>query len=393
MHRRAAEYRSTCAARKDCELISCIGAISTNLKPMPVNIVTMRKDTIVSALRAMIASPLEPEHVEMIKQHLPLGVELIYERSLYPPTRYIADHHGPADFQRTPEQEKQWQALVASADIAFDFPYFNRHPRAYAPNLKWIQTTSAGVGQMVTRLGIKADDILITTASGVHARPLAEFVFLVLLMAVKDHARLASGQQAHTWERFCADELSGKTLAIIGPGRIGQEVARIGRCFDMIPIALTRDSRPERTTQLGVDRLFGRDELHEMLGQADALVICAPHTPETENIMDRAAFDALKSGVILVNIGRGQLVDEDAMLDKLRDGTIRFAGLDVFRNEPLPADSPFWDLPNFLISPHSASTSTRENERLADLFIHNLSCFVDGRIGAMRNVLDIERMY
>lgn len=373
--------------------MSCIGAISTELKPMPVNIVTMRKDTIVSMLRAMIASPLEHEHVEKIMQHLPLGVELIYEPSLYPPTRYIADHHGPPDFQRTPEQEQQWQELVASADIAFDFPYFNRHPRAYAPNLKWIQTTSAGVGQMVTRLGIKADDILITTASGVHARPLAEFVFLVLLMAVKDHARLASGQQARTWERFCADELSGKTLAIIGPGRIGQEVARIGRCFGMIPIALTRDSRPERAGQLGVDRLFGRDDLHEMLGQADALVICAPHTPETENIMDRAAFDALKSGVILVNIGRGQLVDEDAMLDKLRDGTIRFAGLDVFRNEPLPADSPFWDLPNVLISPHSASTSTGENERLADLFIHNLLCYVDGRIGAMRNVLDIERMY
>lgn len=329
----------------------------------------------------------------MIQRHLPLGVELIYEPSLYPPTRYIADHHGPADFQRTPEQEQHWQALTASADISFDFPYANRHPHTYAPNLKWVQTTSAGVGQMVMRLGISPGEIIITTASGVHARPLAEFVFLVLLAAVKDHDRLILNQKAHHWERFCADELSGKTLAIIGPGKIGQEVARIGRCFDMIPVALARDSRPERLSELGMDRLFARHQLIDMVQRADALVICAPHTPETENIMDRAAFDALKPGVILVNIGRGQLVDEDAMLDKLRDGTIRLAGLDVFRTEPLPAESAFWDLPNVLINPHSASTSMRENGRIVDLFIQNLSCFVEGRIGEMRNVLDIGRMY
>jgi phosphoglycerate dehydrogenase-like enzyme len=109
--------------------------------------------------------------------------------------------------------------------------------------------------------------------------------------------------------------------------------------------------------------------------------------------MDRAAFDALKPGVILVNIGRGQLIDEDAMLDKLRDGTIRFAGLDVFRTEPLPAESPFWSLPNVLINPHSASTSIHENARIVEIFVHNLHCFLDGRPGDMRNVLDIARMY
>jgi phosphoglycerate dehydrogenase-like enzyme len=109
--------------------------------------------------------------------------------------------------------------------------------------------------------------------------------------------------------------------------------------------------------------------------------------------MDRAAFDALRPGVILVNIGRGQLVDEAAMLDKLRDGTILLAGLDVFRTEPLPADSPFWDQPNVIVFPHSGSTSTRENGRLVDLFIENLSCFLEGRTGDMRNVFDIERMY
>lgn len=345
------------------------------------------------SLKVMIASPLEAEHVEVIKQNLPQDADLLYEPSLFPPTRYVADHHGPTDFQRTPEQERRWQEMAASADIAFDFPYSDRHPREYAPHLKWIQTTSSGVGQAATRLGIAPRDLLITTASGVHARPLTEFVFLVLLMAVKSAAHIESEQRAHHWERFCADELSGKTLAIIGPGRVGQEVARIGRSFDMHPVALARDSRPERAAEIGVDRLYGRDELHDMLGHADALVICAPHTPDTENIMDRFAFNALKPGVILVNIARGQLIDEDAMLEKLRDGTIKFAGLDVFRTEPLPTDSPFWDLPNVIVSPHSASTSTRENGRIVEIFIHNLRCFLDGRLDEMRNVLDIERMY
>ena len=344
-------------------------------------------------LRAMIASPLEPEHIETIRQRLPSGVTVIHEPSLYPPMRYVADHHGPPAFRRTPEQERDWQELAASADIAFDFPYLNRHPRTYAPQLKWVQTTSAGVGQLAPRLGLSPGDLIVTTASGIHARPLAEFVFLVLLSAVKDQRRLVAEQREHHWERFCADELSGKTMAIIGPGKIGQEVARIGRCFDMVPVGLGRDNRPERAAELGMERLFTRDQLIDMVQLADVLIICAPHTLETENMMDRAAFEALKPCVILVNIGRGQLVDEDAMLDKLRDGTIQLAGLDVFREEPLPADSPFWDLPNVMISPHSASTSTRENGRIVDLFTYNLSCFAEGRVDQMRNVLDIERMY
>lgn len=346
-----------------------------------------------SKIRVMISSPLESEYIERIQQQFSSQVEILHDPSLLPPTRYVADHTGPAGFQRTPEQEARWQEMAAKADVAFDFPYTTGKLRDHTPHLKWIQTTSSGVGQAATRLGIAKGDLIITTASGVHARPLTEFVFMVLLMAVKQHRRIASEQKSHHWERFCGDELSGKTLAIIGPGRVGQEVARVARTFEMKPVGLARDNRPERAASIGVDRLFAREELHDMLGQADALVICAPHTPDTEDMMDRAAFDALKPGVIMVNIGRGPLVDEVAMLEKLRDGTIHFAGLDVFRTEPLPSDSPFWDEPNVLVSPHSASTSVRENERIVDIFTHNLACFVDGRTSDMRNVLDIDRMY
>jgi phosphoglycerate dehydrogenase-like enzyme len=347
----------------------------------------------VADLRIMIASPLEREHAERIRASLPEGAELTYTPELFPPTRYIADHHGPPEFQRSPEQERHWRELLSEATVLFDFPKIDGHPHTYAPRLQWVQTTSAGVGQAVAHMGIKPGELIITTASGVHARPLAEFVFMVLLMAVKRYAALVEDQRAHRWERFCSDELSGKTLAIIGPGRIGREIARIGRAFDMRSVALARDARPERAAELGVERVFSRSDLHDMLAMADALVVCAPHTPETEDLIGAAEFRALKPGAIFINIARGQLVDEDALLAALHDGTVAFAGLDVFRTEPLPPDSPFWDLPNVLVNPHSASTSDRENGRITDIFIHNLRCYSEGRLDEMRNVLDIGRMY
>ncbi|HUG14917.1 MAG TPA: D-2-hydroxyacid dehydrogenase [Thermomicrobiales bacterium] len=341
----------------------------------------------------VITSPLEDEHLDRIRSALPSGWQLLYEPDLLPPTRYVADHTGPAGFTRTAAQEGRFQALLVNADILFDFPYSDRHPREYAPRARWIQTTSAGVGQAARRLGIAPGDLIITTSSGVHARPLAEFVFMVLLMAVKRHALLARDQQARRWERFCADELTGKTLAIIGPGHIGREIARIARTFDMTPVAMGRDNSASRAIALGVDRLYVRDQLHDMLASADALVVCAPHTPETENLIGAGEFQSIKRGAIFINIARGQLVDESALLAALRDGTVSFAGLDVFRSEPLSPESPFWDMPNVLVNPHSASTSYLENGRIVDIFLHNLACFVEDRIGDMRNVLDIERMY
>jgi phosphoglycerate dehydrogenase-like enzyme len=345
-------------------------------------------------LRVVIASPLEAEYVERMRAEAPPGVEIVYRPELLPPTRYIADHTGVAGYELTPEQQRQWSALLAEADILFDFPWNDRdHPRRYAPRVQWIQTTSAGVGRAAERMGIQPGELLITTASGIHARPLAEFVFLVLLLAVKDHRRLASDQPARRWERFCADELTGKTLAIIGAGKIGREIARIARAFDMSPVGMAREFRPERASELGLDRLYARTELHGMLATAEAVVLCAPHTPETDNLIGAAEFAAMQPGVIFINIGRGQLVDEDALLAALQDGSIGFAGLDVFRTEPLPSDSPLWGLPNVLINPHSASTSHHENARITDIFLHNLYAFTERRYDDMRNVLDIERMY
>jgi len=256
-----------------------------------------------------------------------------------------------------------------------------------------VQTTSAGVGPTVKRLGLAESEVIVTTASGVHARPLAEFVFAALLYHAKRFPHLLAEQRAHRWARFCGRELRGQRLAIVGPGRIGREVARVGRCFGMEVWAMARDNSPERAAALGVDRLFARKELPEMLGGADCLVLCAPHTPETEGLIGRVELAALKPGAVLVNIARGAMVDEAALIEALGDGRVAFAALDVFQTEPLPPDSPFWDLPNVLINPHSASTVEGENAAITDRFIANLGHFLVGRYDQMAPILDKQRLY
>jgi phosphoglycerate dehydrogenase-like enzyme len=262
-----------------------------------------------------------------------------------------------------------------------------------APRLRWVQTTSAGVGPLVKRLGLHDSDLIVTTASGIHAQPLAEFVFAALLFHSKELGRLQQEQAAKQWNRFCGIELAGRTMAIIGPGRIGREIARIARAFRMRVVAMGRESDPARAEALGVDRLYDRDELPQMLGEADVLVLCAPHTPETEGLLGPAEFVALKPGAVFISIGRGQLLDEEALLDALREGRIGFAALDVFREEPLPPASPFWELSNVLINPHSASTVDTENAKLVDVFTRNLGHYLAGELDRMAPQLDKQRLY
>ncbi|MBL8691716.1 MAG: D-2-hydroxyacid dehydrogenase [Rhodospirillaceae bacterium] len=339
-----------------------------------------------------IATPLEPEHVARIRSVAGDRAEVIAEPDLWPELRYVADHKGKDGFARSAEQEARWRKNLNRAEIIWDFPP-DAADLAHAPNLKWVQTTSSGVGQMVKKLGDKAANLLVTTARGVHAQPLAEFVFLGLLTHIKRLDFLKREQQAHRWERYCGDELAGKTLVVIGAGQVGGRIAEIGKAFGMRVLAGVRSAGAGRAAEMGVDAVFPPDRLMSVLPEADAVVLIAPHTPETENMIDAKAIAAMKHGVVFVNIGRGLCVDEQAMIENLRTGKIAFAALDVARIEPLPASSPLWDMPNVLISPHSASTVGAENGRIADIFCHNLLCYLDGRRAEMRNVLDKARLY
>ena len=337
-----------------------------------------------------ITTPLEEEHVSRIRSQLPEGVVIAFEPDLLPPTRYVADHKGVDTFSRSAEQEARWREHLKRATILWDFP---SNGLADAPAVKWIQTTSSGVGQYVAKLGLADHPAIITTARGVHAAPLAEFAMMALLMHVKDVARLQEEQRAHRWTRYCGSDLSGRVMTVVGAGRVGAEVGRLARAFGMRVLAVVNRPSADRAAELHADEVLGTDALGDALSRADCVTLCAPHTAETENMVSADMIARMKRGIVFINIGRGQVVDEDALTEALGRGDIGFAALDVARIEPLPEGSPLWDMPNVLISPHSASTVESENEKIVEIFLENLRHFVAGEPARMINRFDKKKMY
>ncbi len=344
----------------------------------------------VSRAVVLIASPLERAHVERIRDAEPERVELLHEPDLLPRVRYVADHKG-APFQRDAAQQRRWEACLARADILWDLPSPADLP--HLTRLRWVQTTSTGVGQAAERLGLHARGVLVTTARGVHAGPLAEFVFMALLAHFRGLRFLEAEQRAHRWVRHCGEGVAGRSIALIGAGDLARGCATLARALGMRVIAVARHPERTRTHAALFDAVLPPAQMHDALRAADAVVVTVPHTLETEALINGAAFAAMRPGAAFVNISRGQVVDEDALIASLRARHLGFAALDVTRIEPLPPESPLWAMPNVLISPHSASTVTGENAAITEIFVENLHCWLDGRIDAMRNVLDPALMY
>lgn len=338
----------------------------------------------------LVASPLEDEHVARLRALAPERLQVLHDKGLLPTPRFPSDHKG-APFQRTLQQQARWQAMLARATILFDLPAQEDMP--FLSRLAWVQTTSTGVGPAVARLGLDRLGILVTTARGVHAGPLAEWVFMALLSHLRGLEHLKTEQAYRRWERFCGEDLAGRTLVLIGAGDLARGCARVARAFDMRVVAVARDPDRNRAHDALFDAVMPATELQVALGMADAVVMTTPHTPQTERMMDERAFAALRRGAMFVNIGRGQTVDHAALLAALQSGQVGFAALDVTDPEPLPPESALWSLPNVLISPHSASTVRRENARITRIFVHNLECWLDGRHAEMTNVLDTRLMY
>ncbi|RMF79480.1 MAG: D-2-hydroxyacid dehydrogenase [Chloroflexi bacterium] len=339
-------------------------------------------------MKILIASYLEPQFVAQIRQTAP-QFEVIYRPDLIGVPRYVADHTAMPE--RTPAQESAWRALLAQADILFDFDYSHREDLPeLAPKLKWIQATSAGIGQYVKRMRYDTrTDWIFTTASGVHSRPLAEFALMAMLLFAKDFEYLQREKAARHWARYSAHELADFTVGILGLGKIGREVARLAKAFDMRVVGNRRN--PSKETLSYVDAVYGPDELPLLLAASNFFVLATPHTDETERLIGREELAQLPPGAVLINIARGKIVDEAALIAALQSGHLRGAALDVFETEPLPSDSPLWALPNVIISPHSASTASTENQKLTDLFCENLKRYIAGE--SLINQLDTTLLY
>ena len=340
-------------------------------------------------VRVVITSPLEEDVVRAVADVDP-RLDVVYEADLLPAPRYPADHALPSVV--TDEARARWEGLLDGAEVLFDFGPLELAPRlASRPRLRWIQATSAGVGQFAARVGLTESAVTITTASGVHARPLAEFVLMAMLMFGKGAFRLAADQRAHRWERYAGQEVAGTVVGVVGVGRIGREVARVARALDARTVGVVRAPDGRTAAEFNLDALLPVERLDDLLPDVDYLVLCAPHTTETERLLTAERLALLKPSAVLINIARGAVVDEEALVAALADGRLRGAALDVFAREPLPPESPLWDLPNVLISPHSASTADNENRKIADLFRENLRRYLDGR--PLLNVLDKRLLY
>ncbi len=338
-----------------------------------------------------VCSPLEPAHVDRLRALDP-ALEVVYRPDLLPPVRYANDHKG-APIARTGAALAAWRDGLARADILWDLPAPEDVP--YAARLRWVQATSTGVGPAVAALdqAFARADVIVTTARGVHARPLAEFVFMALLAHFRGLTHLKAEQHAHRWTRYCGQEVAGRTLVLLGAGDLARGSARIARALDMRVVAVARDPLRARAHGKLFDEIVPTSALRPVLARADALVVTVPHTPETEGLIDAEALSAMPRGAAVVNIGRGAVIDEPALIGALRSGAIDFAALDVAATEPLPADSPLWDLENVLISPHSASTVEGENGRIVDIFARNYAQWRAGRFDDMENVLARGRLY
>ena len=241
-----------------------------------------------------------------------------------------------------------------------------------------MQGTAAGTGEQVKAAGLTAEElerVAVTSASGVHVGPLAEFCLLGLLAFTKDLPRLRADQQAHHWDHYPVAELRGGTLLVLGLGAIGTEVARLAKAFGMRTLAINRGGTSDSPH---VDEAHPPQSLHDLLPRADALVVTLPLTDETAGMLDARAFELMQSGAILVNAGRGGVIDEPALVRALREQRIAGAALDVFATEPLPPRSPLWELPNVVLSPHTTALSVHENERLVELFAANLRRYLAG---------------
>ena len=336
----------------------------------------------------LIASPLDQRHADRIAAAEPDRVNVLYEPDLLPTTRYVADHHGPHR-QLTDAQRARWASQVARAEVSFDFDWEKPNEMLRrAPKLRWVQSTSSGIGPMLDKIGVSSSDLIVTNAAGIHAQALAEFVITAALYFTKEIPRLNALKAEKKWERYCGYEIAGTRMLVVGMGGVGRHVAKLA---SSLGIEVVGHRRQVGEPPPGVNRMVDADGLDAALTDVDFLVLIAPDTPLTRNMIDRRRLELLPERAVIINIGRGSLIDESAMIEMLTSGRLRGAGLDVFATEPLPPTNPLWDLPNVLVVPHSASTVYQENDRLVDLFIENLHRYLDGR--PMINVFNRERKY
>jgi phosphoglycerate dehydrogenase-like enzyme len=258
----------------------------------------------------------------------------------------------------------------------------------HCPSLKWIHVISAGLEKMPFSI-IAERRILVTNAKGIHQIPMAEYTIGVMLQITRQMNEIFLNQRDGIWDRSIrVDELSGKTIGIVGVGAIGGKIAEYAKVMGMRVIGTNRSGQPVPH----VDVLYPMNELDRLMKESDFIVVIVPHTPETEQMIGEAQLSRMKATAYLINIARGSIVDEEALVKLLQERKIGGAVLDVFTQEPLPSDHPFWTLGNVILTPHLSGRSPKYMERALDIFYENIPVYLSGQ-GEMRNKIDPYKGY
>ncbi|NRD77995.1 D-2-hydroxyacid dehydrogenase [Bacillus sp. BRMEA1] len=255
--------------------------------------------------------------------------------------------------------------------------------------LKWLQTWSAGVDSLPLEK-IASKNILLTSANGVHSYPISETIFALMLGLTRKLHTYVKNQQTKTWHHAHMKlEIHEKTLGIIGVGAIGKETAKIAKAFGMKVLGVRHSGKSSEY----VDQMYTTDQLPQLLPQCDYVAVTLPHTKETHHLFGAQQFKQMKPSAYFINIGRGEIVVEEELIQALQDGIIAGAGLDVFEREPLSAQSPLWEMENVIITPHTSGSTEHYDQRLIEtIFIPNLKNYLAG-IAPSINLVNYSKGY
>jgi len=275
-----------------------------------------------------------------------------------------------------PEADVLLNAVLGGDLLRFAFPRANK--------VRWVHNLSAGV-ELVTFPELVESNVPLTNGRGVFAESLAEFVLAAALFFAKDLRRMVRNQEARRWETFYIEMLAGRTMGVVGYGEIGRASARLAHASGMRVCALRRRTTLSEADPL-IEAIYPPDQLRTMLSQCDYVVVAAPLTPETRGMIGPREIEAMKTNAVVINVGRGPVIDEAALIVALRSGKIRGAALDVFDEEPLPENHPFWTMPNVLLSPHTADQTKGWAELAMQMFVRNFDHFIKGE--PLENVVD-----
>ena len=337
-----------------------------------------------------IGFQLDETLVERIANSFP-NIPVLHRPELLAPRRYPCDHIGDTSTFGSAEQKDALKKAFSKATILLGSPLSGpdgvREIVLACPNLKWLQSPASGFAETLDAAALPPSarqQVMFTTAAGVHAQQLAEWALMSLLYFRKDIPQLLQDQTSHRWRTRPFDELADSSVLVLGLGHVGRQVANKCQAMGVRVIGVGKGTPEDQYWRL--DETDDAEVLRNLVLESDAVVLCLPHTQTTAGLFSKALIDALPDHGIVVNIGRGTTIDNEALLLALTEGRLRGAALDVTSPEPLPDNHQLWNLPNVLLSSHSAALSLREDERLVDLFIQNLGRYLSG--DRLSNLLD-----